>query len=71
MSAMRWWQIPGASWELLRLAWATGFRLRGKYWRWRRETAFGTDAARMPDAAARREAILEYGRWVGRMRRMR
>ncbi len=61
-------QTISALWNLFLLGWKTGFRMRGPYWRWRMETAFGTDAARMPTAAARRRAVLEYGAWVGRMR---
>ena len=52
---------------LSRLAAATKFRLRGKYWTWRTETAFGSHAASL----SRRErwhSILEYGLWVSRMR---
>ena len=57
----------GAVWQLFRLAALSGFRMRGKYWTWRMQTAFGRG---LP--ASRRElfgSILEYGRWVGRMRR--
>ncbi len=57
--------------ELGRLAWKTGFRLRGPYWTWRNETAFGHDPKRMPSAAARREAIVEYANWVAAMRALR
>lgn len=52
----------------LRLGLATGFRMRGAYWRWRLETAFGTDPDRMPDARARREAMVDYLVWTHRMR---
>ena len=62
--------IRGA-WNLFLLGWATGFRLRGRYWSWRMETAFGADRAKWPSAAARRRAALEYGAWVGAMRRLR
>lgn len=57
--------------ELARLGWKTGFRRSGAYWSWRMETAFGTDAARMPDAKARRRAIVDYANWVASMRRLR
>jgi hypothetical protein len=57
--------------ELARLAWKTRFRLRGAYWQWRDETAFGTDPARVPTARARREAIIEYAHWVRSMRALR
>lgn len=56
-------------WELLRLGAKTKFKLRGRYWRWRFETAFGSDPARYPSRAERFRAILDYGRWVHRMRR--
>ena len=62
--------IRGA-WNLFLLGWATGFRLRGRYWSWRMETAFGADRAKWPSAAERRRAALEYGAWVGAMRRLR
>jgi hypothetical protein len=68
---MRWWHLPGAAWQLLRLLHLTRWRWRGRYWSWRKETAFGSDPSRMPDARAQRDAMLEYGRWVGVMRRMR
>jgi len=57
--------------ELARLGWKTRFRLRGPYWHWRNETAFGHDPARMPSARARREAIIEYANWVRSMRALR
>ena len=69
---MRWMiETIGGLWELLRLAFKTRFRLRGKYWRWRFETAFGNDPSRMPPRRERLRAMLEYGRWVYRMRRVR
>jgi hypothetical protein len=55
--------------QLARLALKSRFRMRNAYWRWRRETAFGTDETKMPSRAARIRAIIEYGRWVHRMRR--
>lgn len=57
--------------ELALLGWRTGFRRRGAYWAWRMETAFGHDAARMPDASSRRHAIIDYANWVAAMRRLR
>ena len=57
-------------WCLLSMAAATRFRMRGPYWSWRRETAFGSDPARWPAARERRRAILEYARWAGRLRAM-
>jgi hypothetical protein len=35
------------------------------------ETAFGADRSKWPSPAARRKAAIEYGAWVGEMRRMR
>jgi hypothetical protein len=59
------------AWNLFLLGLATRFRLRGKYWSWRMETAFGADRSRWPSARERRRAALEYGAWVGQMRRLR
>jgi hypothetical protein len=59
----------GGLWQLLRLMIATRFRSRGRYWTWREETAFGADEARRPSKALQREAILDYARWVHRMKR--
>lgn len=42
------------------------FRLGGAYWAWRRETAEGLDA---PFGVRERlGAVLEYARWLDRMR---
>jgi len=59
--------VRGA-WNLFLLGLATRFRLRGRYWSWRNETAFGADRSAWPATAERRRAALEYGAWVGRMR---
>ena len=61
----------GGLWQLARLALKTRCRLRGKYWRWRYETAFGSDPAKMPGRRERWRAMLDYGRWLHRMRRFR
>ncbi|MFO0833021.1 MAG: hypothetical protein U0637_14410 [Phycisphaerales bacterium] len=58
-----------ALWELFRLGWITRFRMSGLYWRWRTGTALGPRGADAVSAAERRRAVLEYGRWVARMRR--
>jgi hypothetical protein len=58
------------AWNLLLLGVATRFRLRGKYWSWRMETAFGADRSKWPPARERRRAALEYGAWVGSMRKL-
>lgn len=59
----------GGLWELARLALASRLRLRSGYWRWRRETAFGSDPSARPAMRARCRALLDYGRWVYRMKR--
>jgi len=62
----------GGLWALFVLGLRSGFRLRSSpYWRWRMETAFGTDRARWPTRRERVAAMLEYGRWVYRMKRRR
>ena len=61
----------GGIWELGWLAVKTRFRLRGAYWRWRQETAFGGDPSLLPSRWQRLCAILHYGRWVYRMKRLR
>ena len=57
----------GAIFELARLGLITGFRFRGDYWTWRMNTAFGRGypATRLQTV----QSVLEYGRWVHRMRR--
>lgn len=52
---------------LARIAVESRLRLRSRYWCWRDETAFGHGQWPI-DAKARREALLEYGDWVRRMR---
>ena len=59
----------GGVWELTALAVASRFRLSNRYWRWRDETAFGSDPAVRPGSIARWRAMLAYGRWVYRMKR--
>jgi hypothetical protein len=54
---------------LLQLAIATRFRLRGRYWRWRMDTALGTDRTQWPSRAERFRAFLRYGAWTRRMRK--
>lgn len=47
-----------------------GFRMKSSaYWRWRDDTAFGHDPARRPPFMQRMHAMLDYGRWVWRMKR--
>ncbi len=61
----------GGLWELALLAWRTRFRFKGSYWRWRRETAFSANASSQPSRWQRARAILEYGRWLYRIKRGR
>ncbi|MCH2160265.1 MAG: hypothetical protein MK085_00180 [Phycisphaerales bacterium] len=56
--------------ELCRLGVITGFRFRGRYWRWRMDTALGSDRSRWPGARERRRAFVRYGAWARRIRRM-
>jgi len=71
MGGKRLLETLGGLAALCRLAAACGFRFRGRYWRWRMETAFGSDPADWPPRRERLGAILDYGRWVYRMRRRR
>lgn len=59
----------GGVWQLFVLGVKTRFRLRGPYWRWRYDTAFGSDPQRFTTRRERFFAMLEYGRWVHRMKR--
>jgi hypothetical protein len=66
----RMFETLGALWELFRIAARSGFRLRSnRYWQWRRETAFGRDPDRFTTRRQRFHAMIDYGRWVRRMRR--
>lgn len=56
----------GGLYQLARLAVITGFRFRGPYWTWRMHTAFGKHHPSRAEVVA---SVLEYGRWVHRMRR--
>lgn len=70
-------EFVGALYELARLAVLSRGRFRGAYWSWRLHTAFGRGypTGRWPGRWGERGAIvhsvLDYGRWVYRMRRMR
>lgn len=59
----------GAVYELLRLGVVSRGRLRGSYWTWRLHTAFGRGYPATKTETLK--SILDYGRWVYRMRRMR
>lgn len=51
---------------LVRLAVVSRFRLRGAYWTWRTQTAFGRG---WPTGRfARCHAVVDYARWMWRMR---
>jgi hypothetical protein len=66
-SPMRWIaDTLGGLYELLRLGVLTRFRFSGSYWTWRMHTAFGRG---MPGKRETRHAVLDYGRWMHRMRR--
>lgn len=54
---------------LLMVGAQTRFRLRGAYWSWRRETAFGH--ASRPGVAQEWREALAYGAWAWKMRRFR
>ncbi len=66
---MRFLDTIGGLWQLLSMAARSRFRLGGAYWRWRRETAFGTDPARLPPWSQRVRQLLAYGRWVHQMKK--
>jgi len=68
LSVIRPLQNLSALWQLFRLAAISGFRLKGPYWTWRMHTAFGRG---MPSSRAELiRSVLEYGRWIARMRRL-
>lgn len=56
----------GGLWQLLRLGVLTRLRFLGPYWRWRLHTAFGRGYPASRWALVR--SVLEYGRWMHRMR---
>ncbi|MCL4741720.1 MAG: hypothetical protein KJZ54_05890 [Phycisphaerales bacterium] len=58
----------GGLYALVRLGFITRFRFAGPYWRWRLHTAFGRG---MPESRVETlRAIVRYGRWMHRMRRL-
>ena len=57
----------GGLYELLRLALTSRLRFRGRYWAWRMHTAFGRG---YPGRRELVRGVLEYGRWIYRMRRL-
>lgn len=63
-----WTETAGGLVLLARLGLVTRFRLRGAYWRWRTDTAFGRG---WPTGRwARLHAIIDYTRWLWRMHRL-
>jgi hypothetical protein len=65
---MRWLcDTLGGLYQLARLAVLSGLRFRGPYWQWRLHTAFGRGYP--PTRGELLRSILEYGRWMHRMRR--
>lgn len=60
------WETLGGVYELVRLGVISRFRLRGAYWTWRMHTAFGRG---LPGRRETLAGVLEYARWVRRMRR--
>lgn len=67
MRPFRWLcDTLGGIWQLARLAVLTRFRFKGPYWQWRLHTAFGRG---YPAKGELMRSVLEYGRWVHRMRR--
>ncbi|MBX3364914.1 MAG: hypothetical protein KF866_09130 [Phycisphaeraceae bacterium] len=59
----------GGLFQLTRLAFLSKGRFRGPYWQWRIQTAYGRG---LPASRRRRlHDLLEYARWVHRVRRMR
>ena len=59
----------GGVWELLRLGFVTRFKFRGGYWTWRLQTAFGRGYPASRSELVR--SVLDYGRWIYRLRRAR
>lgn len=57
----------GGLYQLLRLGIVTRFRLRGRYWQWRLHTAYGRGYPETKLELLR--DVLEYARWVHRIRR--
>lgn len=58
----------GGLYQLARLGVVTRFRFRGAYWHWRLHTAFGRG---YPPRRELFRSVLDYGRWMHRMRRDR
>ena len=68
---MRWVvETIGALWVLGGVFVTSRGRLKGRYWRWRMETAFPGGAHPEGRSGMIREAM-GYGRWAWRIRRLR
>jgi len=59
-------EIPGGCWQLARLGVISRFRIAGAYWQWRLHTAFGRGYPQTRWEMVK--SVLEYGRWMHRMR---
>ena len=57
----------GGLYELARLGVITRFAFKGPYWSWRLSTAFGRGYPATKGELIR--SVLDYGRWIHRMRR--
>lgn len=57
--------LPLAAYELLRMALVARFRLRGAYYTWRWQTAFGRG---VPPRGELLRGLIEYGAWAFRVR---
>jgi hypothetical protein len=53
--------------DLARLALISRLNFKGPYWRWRLHTAFGRGHPPRPEMT---RGILDYARWIRRMRRL-
>lgn len=61
-------ELLGGAWALALLALRSGLRFKGAYWTWRMQTAFGRG---MPESRAELlKGLVEYARWMHRVRRM-
>jgi hypothetical protein len=60
----------GAIWVLVTLGWVSRFRLSGRYWAWRTQTAFPEGSA-SHSQLGKLGLVLEYAKWAWRMRRLR
>ncbi|HVU64384.1 MAG TPA: hypothetical protein VHC70_10430 [Phycisphaerales bacterium] len=59
----------GGLYQLARLACLSHLNFKSPYWQWRLYTAFGSGELSERPLRRNLHTILEYGRWVHRMRR--